>query len=353
MLYGLYTVMPKTRISNVPNSRVHSHPVRAALRHGLRALTPAIDDQMSRFVIRGLDRWSKSRAVEADIVIGLSSFATDTLRRAGDLGRLVVCDRGSWHILEQRAVLEREHEKWGFQPPRFDPWIVSRELSDYESADLIFVPSEAAESSFVRRGVAADKLRRIPYGVDTEVFATPDRSGNGDFRVVSVGRVELQKGHQYLLEALAQIEYPAATFVGPIDHEFGRRFADQLTRVTCTGRVGSDEVARLMRQSSVFVLASVQEGLALVVLEAMASGLPVIATTATGASEFVDDGVHGYLVSPGDPDAIAAALHDLREDRDLRKRMGDAASRRAQEAGTWNSYGDSVASTLAAATRCL
>jgi glycosyltransferase involved in cell wall biosynthesis len=90
------------------------------------------------------------------------------------------------------------------------------------------------------------------------------------------------------------------------------------------------DVAEQLAQSDVFVLASRSEGMPLSVLEAMAAGLPVVASSVGGIPELVVSGETGLLVRPGDIDALAAALHTVLADRELRRAMGDAGRARAQ-----------------------
>jgi glycosyltransferase involved in cell wall biosynthesis len=94
-------------------------------------------------------------------------------------------------------------------------------------------------------------------------------------------------------------------------------------------RATSQEVARRLQGSHVYLLPSLDEGLPTVVLEAMASGVPVVATDCGGVSEAVTDGVEGLLVPPRDAEALAAALTRLWRDPELRRRMGEAGRRTA------------------------
>jgi len=105
-----------------------------------------------------------------------------------------------------------------------------------------------------------------------------------------------------------------------------------------------NELWRLYSQASVLVLASVEEGLALVQAQAMACGVPVIATTNTGAEDLFTDGVEGFIVPIRSPGAIRERLEWMIENGELRDEMAAAALRRVKSLGGWNHYGECVES---------
>ena len=96
----------------------------------------------------------------------------------------------------------------------------------------------------------------------------------------------------------------------------------------------------LLRTCTAFVLPSCEEGLARVIPEAMAAGLPIIASHESGASTLVEDGVEGFIVRGRDPAHIAEAMIRLAEDRELNRRMGEAAHQKGAVRNTWQDYGD-------------
>ncbi len=198
----------------------------------------------------------------------------------------------------------------------------------------------------------------IPYGVNVEEFA-PDPGRRSIWRgrlsipddapvVVSVGRMVSKKGYGYLLEALPGLleRHPDAHFVlggaGDLLDDFRRRTAEWSSRVHLPGRVLRDVLPDLYRAADVFVLPAVHDrkgnvdGLPNVILEAMASGLPIVASGISGIPLAVEDGVNGRLVPEQEPAPLAAALSSLLADPDARHRMGAASRRRAERELTWD-----------------
>ncbi len=305
-----------------------------------RRLVPRADPFLSRQVVRDFDRWSVRQLGNPNVVSALSGFATSALERSAALGIATCCDRGSWHILEQRKVLDAESARTGAPREYFDPYMVDRELREYELVDRIVVPSEPARLSFLRRGVDPSKVVKVPYGVDVRAF-TPPSARRHPGAIVSVATVGLTKGQRYLVEAFRSLHSSSAslTLVGPMDPGWDVRLDLARGDVRLTGAVPRARVVEELQHASIFVLASLQEGLALVISQAMACGLPVIATEATGVRELVDDGVEGFVVPAGDAQAIAESLAVLLDHPERAVEMGRAGRARVESLGGWDEYG--------------
>jgi glycosyltransferase involved in cell wall biosynthesis len=205
---------------------------------------------------------------------------------------------------------------------------------------------EEEKAQGVRAGLgSADRFCVIPNGMPDECFArrTTDRRdrkavwgvGEGEFLVGTVGRLVEQKGHRVLIEAAAQLRargvglHVAIVGEGPwrrrLEQEIRRQgLAD---RVRLVGRM--DRPDYWTRAFDLFVLPSLWEGLPYALLEAMAAGLPVVATRTGGIAEALAEGKAGWLVPAGDAAALAEAIHRLAADPTLRETLGREARQRA------------------------
>ena len=178
------------------------------------------------------------------------------------------------------------------------------------------------------------KLRVVRCGVDAGAVARPvRRADGGPLRVLSVGRLVRGKGHAVLLDALARLRDDGVetltTLVGdgPERGPLERLAAELRLDVRFAGAVGQDEVRAFYEDAELFCLPTFAEGLGVVLLEAMAFGLPVVSTLVMGVPEVVEDGETGLLVRPGRPDLLAEALVRLAAAPELRDRMGRAGRR--------------------------
>jgi glycosyltransferase involved in cell wall biosynthesis len=287
------------------------------------------------------DRWAARSLPECDLATVWSGFGRKTIAAARRRGAKVLLERGSTHIQHQNRVLQDEFEKFGLRRAPVDPRAIEEECYEYELADRIVVPSHYAAETFLARGMS--NLLVTPYGVDVGRFGTSTKDDD-TFRILFVGTASLQKGTHYLLEAFKRIKGSGVELwlAGPIGADARRVLDFRVPGLRTLGPVSNQRLASIYAQASVFVLPSLQEGLALVLCEAMASGLPVIATEATGAKEVITEGSEGFIVPPRSSDAIAERLEILRSRPDLAVEMGRRARIRAA-AQTWDAYGCVVA----------
>jgi glycosyltransferase involved in cell wall biosynthesis len=294
------------------------------------------------------DRHVAAHLPPCDAVIALSGMGLRTGRAIQARGGRHVCDRGSSHIEYQDEVLREEYERQGFVWKGIDPRVKARELAEYDSADAITVPSGFVRDSFIARGVPVEKLILAPYGGDLSRFR-PLGAKDREFRILFVGQLAIRKGLTYLFQAVHRAAIPGARLVlaGLEQPETAALLARETgLPVERLGVLQGEELVREMSRASVLVLPSVEEGLAMVMAEAMACGTPVIASTNTGAADLFSDGVEGFIVPIRDPDALADRLTHLAANPDLRAEMGQAARDRIRLFGGWDGYGDTLHAAL-------
>ena len=201
--------------------------------------------------------------------------------------------------------------------------------------------------------LSREAIRVVPNGAEPgdEIEELPaarqmrERLHVGPFRPlwVTATRLEPEKGHEVLLEALVRVRERHMQFVVVVAGEGSQRAA--LERRTADlglddavhflGRV--DSLGPVLRAADAFVLPSRAETLPLTLLEAMVRGCPVVATEVGGIADVVETGVHGHLIPPDDPEALAAALENLHQMSDRARRMGQRAEERVRSGWTWES----------------
>ena len=217
-------------------------------------------------------------------------------------------------------------------------------------ADLVIVLNQEQEVYVRERlGVPSERLRVMPNGIDTQRFRpreeaassaaglAPDADAAHPVSMISVASLTDVKNHDGLLDAFISLapRHPGLRLIlvgdGPLrdDLESKCREASVADRVEFAGL--QHDVSAFLSRASIFVLPSHREALPLSLLEAMATGLPSVASRVGGIPEVVEDGRHGLLVEPGDTQALAAAIERLCGDPPLRRTMGDESRQRVVE----------------------
>jgi glycosyltransferase involved in cell wall biosynthesis len=250
------------------------------------------------------------------------------------------------------AMVHTEHNVWQ-RYRRTTYW--ANAVTYHRNAAVLAVSGGVAESiqaPAVLRRFGMPKVEVLIHGIDSDtVRRGPDARTEGrrllglarDVPVIgTVGNLAAKKDQASLLQAVATLtaQHPNLRLVligsGPLEAML-RRQADDLglgPRVIWAG--SRDDVPLLLPAFDLFVLSSRHEGLSIALIEALATGLPCVATNVGGIPEVVDDGHDGILVHPGQPEALAAAMNRVLTDDDLRRNLaerGAIASKRFQLAG--------------------
>lgn len=292
------------------------------------------------------DRGAVQALNPTDIFVGGSSVSLHTLRKAKNLGAITVIDHGSSHILHQNKILKEEYEKFGVKPQPFQvphPKIIAKELLEYDESDYISIPSIFVKKTFLDKGVPEHKIIHVPYGVNLSSFRQVPKKDK-IFRMIFVGGMNLRKGVHYLLQAVSELKLPNSELVlaGGLDDEIKPFFRKYSGAFRYLGHIPQTELFKIYSESSVFVIMSIEEGLAMVIPQAMACGLPIIATVNSGASDIIRDGKEGFIIAARDIEKLKEKLIFLYDNQEVGETMGQLAKTRVQTDFSWSDYGNKM-----------
>jgi len=203
--------------------------------------------------------------------------------------------------------------------------------------DVYDANSEGALDLLASLGVPRDKMRYIPNGIDASAWAGGHRNGTGPVDILCVARFVPRKRQRDLVDAVAQLSREGVRCTlflagdGPTKDEVSARAHATNADIRFLGEVVGDDLRELYRSADVFCLPSTWEGMAGSVMEAMASGLPVVGSDVSGIKDLVVDGVTGLLVEPCNPAHLADALRELLLDHGKRAALGAAGRRRIED----------------------
>ena len=207
---------------------------------------------------------------------------------------------------------------------------IALQRASYAAADRIVANSSAAARRLREEGVPAAKIRVIPNGIAIERFsATADAGGRR--RIITVANLRREKAHEVLIDAAAPLlaSHPGLEFVivgdGPRKEELAASVRDRGLATSFSFLGHRDDVPALLASADLFVLPSRSEASPNGVIEAMAAGLPVVASATGGLLEIIEHGKTGLLVAPDDVPGFVGAIDRLLKGPELSKQIGRAA----------------------------
>ena len=316
----------------------------------VRVLTRALDNLPVREMIDNVPIYRSIKVLPAPVLFGLTYFLTAM--------KFIIVQRNSFDILHCH-ILQNYHSiaamlaklllgkkviiKVASTGPLSDICMVKKSLlgglflNIVKRADAIIALCAQAEKELVDSGFPRDRIVRIPNGVDLSLFKPDAEVTRLPANLLFVGRLDYMKGVDILLKSIASLQTggnkiscdiigdgPLKKALQQLACELG--IADKVTFAgACTN------VLPYLQKASCFVLPSRSEGMPNVILEAMACGLPIIATLVGGIPDIITDGRNGLLIPPDDVPALSLALAKLLADRNLANRLGKQAGMDAEE----------------------
>jgi glycosyltransferase involved in cell wall biosynthesis len=273
-------------------------------------------------------------------VYGMEHSSCETFTRQKEKGGLCILRQVTAHGRHTAEIAKGEADKF---PEYNDAFMrlffkdmqrsLARKEKEYQLADLIVANSNFAKETFVSRGIPAEKVVVVPTGcpVCTNISAN---AGRGDKPLVFlfVGRMSLRKGIPYLIKAwhLLRVQGKAELWLVGAKEIPNIKLQDPHNGIRYFGVLSPQDLAKIYAQADVFVLPTLLEGLAYVLLEALSYGLPIITTGESGVGDFVQTGENGFIVDASCSDALIQAMAWCLGHRQELKKMGELSREKAR-----------------------
>ncbi|PYJ87248.1 MAG: group 1 glycosyl transferase [Verrucomicrobia bacterium] len=344
---------------DLPHYKIRTHPAREIVRQlaerlGLRWLTKhetgwaSIDRVWNGLdgVAAGYLKENRDR-LKIDGVYGYEDCAARLFEQARELEVRRIYDLPIAYWETAQRLLRREAERY----PEWEPTLggtrdseekLARKTRELELAEIVICPSAFVLDSLPEQTRRSKKCIIAPFGSPPENRSDRSRRTEGPLRFLFAGALSQRKGLADLFAAMKLVRSPGAELVvmgSPIlpMHFYRNQFAG----FTHEPPRPHEAVLRLMSSCDVLVLPSIVEGRALVQQEAMACGLPLIATRNAGGEDLIVEGETGFLVPAGSPETIAEKIEWFLQNRDKLPGMREAARAKAAKL-TWTAYGDQI-----------
>ena len=254
-------------------------------------------------------------------------------------------ERGSTHIEYQNQILIEEYKLLKLRPKKISKHIIEKEKKEYELADYIMVPTEYAKKTFLDKGFSDKKIIKNHYGVDLKEFNydRDQKEKNPKFRIIYAGTISVRKGIIYLLEAFNQLdlENSELMLIGDIEKDLTSRLNKykKNKKIVFKKSMKQSDLKKYYNISDVFVLNSIEDGFGMVILQAMACGLPVITSQNTGGSEIIEDDKNGYIIPIRSLEILKKKISFLYNNPKRCFEMGMIAKEKVNSKYSWESYG--------------
>lgn len=287
----------------------------------------------------------RSEIEAADVVVGFDTAAWLIGERAVHAGKKFVLDQTVAHPLSRAGTVRAAGGNETMWTDAFVPrqeCVRQAEAREHELAEAVVAASSFAKKTLVENGVPAEKIRVIQYGVGEEWLEAGRtrrlkvRESRRHFRFLYAGYLTPRKGVGILLDAWKGMN------VSGVELRLaggGSADAENARNVVFLGQTSRKDLLREMTEADVFVFPSLFEGFGLVLLEAMAAGLPVITTPNTAGPDLFCDGREGVIVPAGDVVLLRRAMEDFLADPERARGMGQCAHELATQY-TWKRYGE-------------
>jgi alpha-maltose-1-phosphate synthase len=340
-----------------PNSvQMRTHPWReiikiALVKTGLSKRLRLRQQQLVDWVYAALDdHVAKHHLQSLTAVYAYEDGAASTFQAAKQQGVICLYDLPIPFYRKNQEIQTEEANKFpdlapALQAVQEPSWKVERKKQEIQLADHIFVASSFTRKSLLDVNVQPEKISVIPYGAPIEYFR-PQTKTDKIFRSLFVGRVAPGKGVHYLLKAWQELQLSEAELLLVGINEFPKNWLSQYRDIfRYVPSVPHASLNQYYSSANVLVFPSLLEGFGLVLLEAMACGIPVITTTNTAGRDIITDGIEGFIVPIRDVEALKEKLEWCYCHPQELAEMGRAARRKAEQL-TWEQYRQKLTSRV-------
>jgi len=281
-----------------------------------KTLSPFRAESFRFGLLPWFNRWVLKQLVPGDHMISSYGYANECFKFVRKHGGKTFVDAGNSHIENFWEILSEEHKRWKCPtPPVARHWYERSRAMLAEGPDYILSPSSYVTNSFLERGFKPEQILPTVYPVDLSRFQPPDtpRPKDRPLTLINTASLSLRKGTPYLLEAFRivckQLPSTRILMTSIIQDDIKpilARYGD--LPIEWSPGLPHPQLAERLRSADIFVLPSLEEGLARTACEAIACGLQVVLTPNTGANDLITPGVNGEIVPIRDAAATAEAI---------------------------------------------
>jgi glycosyltransferase involved in cell wall biosynthesis len=305
-------------IAGVPLERTRLNPLIGLSSYiAAKMMSPFKAESFSYRQLPWFDRWALKQLEPGDHIISSYGLVNECFKFVHAHGGKRLVEAGNSHIENIWAILSEEHRRWNCPYPPGPPfWHERAKAMMADGVDFVISPSSYVTNSFLARGFKPEQILNVifpPFNFSLFYPARETRPKDRPLTLINTGSLSLRKGTPYLLEAFRIVR----SKIPNVRLRLRRNVEDSVAHILPKyGDLPIEwlpvmpyaQLAEHLRDADIFILPSLEEGLARAACEAMACGLPIIVTSHTGANDFVQSGVNGEVVPIRNAQATADAV---------------------------------------------
>lgn len=273
------------------------------------------------------------------------------VQKAKREGSIAIGEVVNTHPIYRERILATEEANRGLPRSKTINRQQQRLIEELAMYDYLLAPSSIVRDSLIQQGTPSDIIHVIPYAANVKRFYPLGQRQKPKDRlnILCVGQINLRKGQLYLLEAVKKLNsnFFHVTLIGKVDPQIESLLAPYRHLFTHIPRVDNAELNKHYNSADLFVLPSLEEGLAVVLCEALAAGLPIIATHESGASEIIEHGRSGTIIHAGSVAELANSINEIASFPEKLERFSVEAISAAARTHNWDQYVDKLVEVYA------
>lgn len=307
----LYATWNRRGTAGIPAEKTKLLPLLGLLSYVASKTLSPFHGESFRFALHTFyDRWVQTLLKPGDHILSSYGHTNNCFQWVRSHGGQTFLDAGNSHPQNFWQIISQEHKRWGCTLPPVSSGHYQRSLGMMKDVDYVLAPSRFVEDSFLKYGFTKRQIVRIPYATDLTIFKSAERRpADRPFTVINTGGLSLRKGTPYLLEALRILKNKIPDMRILLTKHISDSIRPILGRyndlpIEWSKTLPPNLLAERLRSADLFILPSLEEGMARTALEAMACGLPVILTPNTGSCDLVEEDINGSIVPIRSPEVI-------------------------------------------------
>ena len=262
---------------------------------------------------------------------------------------ITICEASSAHPIYKKKIVDNEFKKFKLKPETFSDKVFTDQIKFYKKADYFMAPSNFVINSLLKNKVNKKKVLYAPFGVDTKFFSRKVLNRTSKkLKIVSVGDFDIRKGSYYLLKAFNKINDKNLElhFIGSVNQNLKKICKKELKddRVKLLGAMSKINLRNRLKDYDIFCLASLEEGMAISMLEAMSMSLVPICSENTGARDVIKHGYDGFVFKIRDVKDIRKKILFLRNNPEKLKKMSTRIRKKICQKFTNKKYQEKIIS---------